>query len=100
MTADTIILSVIGVFITGILAILGFLIKHWINNMENRFNEFTLVLKDLTGAIVDLRIMRAASEETLKNLSDKTFENSECLGKHDIHIQDHEVRLTVIERKK
>ena len=100
MTAETIILSVIGVFITGILAISGFLIKHWINNMENRFDEFTLVLKDLTGAIVDLRIMRAASEATLKNLSEKTLEHSECLGKHDIHIQEHEIRLTVIERKK
>jgi len=111
---DSIVLSVIGAILLIIIGITGYFINLWIHSTElrdvnrdesNRKREdaMNLVLQNLTDTLVDvnlnLKVYQASMNGTLHAIKSSQTKQSDCLEKHDISIQDHEIRLTVIERR-
>lgn len=115
LSTDTAILSFIGAILITILGIAGYFIDHWIKNTEQREmsredssqkreDAMNVILQTLNDTLSDvntnLKVYQASMDGTLSNIQDKTKRNSEYIDKQGKHIQDHEIRLTVMERVK
>lgn len=106
---DEIILSIIGATITLLVGVVGYFINRWMNQTDDRetrsigliekTNE-TLVNLDNTMDKININLMtyQASMDETVKNVKDKIGCTDKKIEEHDNHIQDHEIRIVVLEK--
>lgn len=114
LTSDATVLSFIAAILLLVLGIAGYFIDHWIKTTEGRDitreeatqkreDAMNLVLHNLNETLTDvnlnLKVYQASMDGTLHSIKTNVDRQSNCIDKHDITIQDHEIRLTVIERR-
>ena len=111
MGINAIILSAIGSLIIILLTIVGYFVKHWMDTTDKREDRNMGVIKDINQSILVLNttlvkintgmeVFEASATGSFTNIiSDiaKTERNIDC---HEKKLNDHEVRLTVIEKTK
>ena len=111
MLSDQTILAVIGSILTLMIGIIGFFIKHWMTATDRRDARANELIETINSALLDLnstlnnvntglQIYQAGMNETIINLKDNVRTHTNELEAHGKSIQDHEVRLAVIEKVK
>ena len=111
MLTDQTILAVIGSILTLMIGIIGFFIKHWMSATDRRDARANELIETINSALLDLnttlnnvntglQIYQAGMNETIINLKETVRSHTTELEQHGKVIQDHEIRLTVIEKSK
>lgn len=104
LSADSTILAFIGSMLILLLGISGYFINKWITASDSRELVMQEVLTNLNDTLAEvntnLRVYQASMDGTLHGIRDKAERNSACIDIHDKHLQDHEIRLTIIEKQK
>lgn len=120
MTTDSTILSIIGTLLLLLIGIAGFFIKRWMDTTETRedrgnlltekTNESLLKLNDTMNVINNNLIgFQERTEANVSHIKDKIeshktiyLKEKVCIDKkledHESDIQDHSVRITVLEK--
>ena len=115
LSSDATILSFIGAILFVALSITGYFINRWIRGMESREasreanvikreDAMNVVLNNLNETLsevnTNLKVYQASMDGMLSNIKDKAEKNTYSIDAHEKHLQDHEIRLTIIERKR
>jgi predicted PurR-regulated permease PerM len=104
LSSDMTILSVMGSFFLIIIGIVGYFINKWINAAEKRDSDNQDILTSLNNTLTkvntNLQVFEATMATTLESIRNKSNENALCITHHEKKLNDHEVRLTVIEKTK
>ena len=122
MMTDSVVLSIIGGLILLLLGVAGFFIKRWMDTteeMDTRNNqlvektnralqELNLTMTNINGNLIAYQIKMDATVQNVKEniqmhketyLRDKK-QIDKTINEHDSDIQDHTIRITVLERSK
>lgn len=111
MLSDQTILAVIGSILSLMIGIIGFFIKHWMAATDKRDARANELIETINSALLDLnttlsnvntglQIYQAGTNETILNLKETVRTHTNELESHGKTIQDHEVRLSIIEKTK
>jgi len=111
MISDQTILTVTGGILATMVGIIGFFIKDWMNNTDKRDVKRSIIIENISNSLLELnttlnilstslKVYEANTNGKIANLEENVHRNSGCIDEHDKMIQDHEIRLTVIEKSK
>ena len=88
-------ITIIGLTLTAILGVIGFLIKSYIDKTYNALKEFSATLKDFYKTVTEIKVSLSTIIEDNKNM------NANCDMKHriiDKAINDHTIKINKIEK--
>jgi hypothetical protein len=108
---DAEVLGAIGALLLILIGIIGFFVKHWMTTTDKReFRALDLIesvndsLSELNGTLskvnTNLEVYQASMDGTIANIRDTMGSTCRTTETHGKTIQDHEIRLTVIEKTK
>jgi hypothetical protein len=109
LLTDEVFLSIIAFLIVGFIGIVGFFIKRWMDQTDCRderttgliekTNDALSNLNDTMGKInLNLEVYQMQMTTNLSNVKDRITFVDKNLDNHENHIQDHEVRIVVLEK--
>jgi hypothetical protein len=104
LSSDSIVLTFVSGLLSVLILIAGYFIKRWIDTTEKRENATQTVLTSLNDTLckvnVNLQVFEATMASTLEGIRSKADDNCNRIKFHETKINDHEIRLTIIEREK